>query len=165
MRPWLFLEVVDERGRPVGPGKSGRLLWTSTVCRGTPFLRYDIGDLGAFEPRHETEAGVAALRELHGRAASLVELPDGRKINTLYWNHLFKECPEVSQFQVVVGTNGQLKLLLKGAGFTPERESRLRQTLCNFLGDVRIAIEWVDEIPLTAQGKRMQVVRESAADK
>jgi phenylacetate-CoA ligase len=39
MRPWLFLEILNDRGRPVAPGEVGRLVWTSTICRGTPFLR------------------------------------------------------------------------------------------------------------------------------
>ena len=43
LRPWIFLEVVDEQGRQAKPGEPGRLLMTSTVNRATPFLRYEIG--------------------------------------------------------------------------------------------------------------------------
>ena len=48
LRPWLFVEIVDQNGKPVKPGEPGRMLWTSTICRGTPFLRYDIGDLATY---------------------------------------------------------------------------------------------------------------------
>ncbi len=160
LRPWLFLEVVDERGKPVGPGVPGRLVWTSTICRATPFLRYDIEDLGMFERGQQTEAGIGALAELHGRTAGLLELPNGRKINALYWNHLFKDVPEVRQFQVRLCRAGNLKLLLKGDGFTAEREAELRRIVGRFLGDVPLAISWVEQIPLSPQGKLMQVVRE-----
>jgi phenylacetate-CoA ligase len=160
LRPWLFMEVLDDRGRPVGPGESGRLVWTSTVCRGTPFLRYDIEDLGVYDREHETEAGIAALRELQGRVASLLQLPDGRKINNIYWNHLFKEFAEVQQFQVTLTREGGLRLLLKGEGFAAGREERVRGTLRGFLGELPVSISWVDKIPLTAQGKLVQVVRE-----
>ena len=102
LRPWLFVEIVDHNGKPAKPGESGRTLWTSTICRGTPFLRYDVGDLATYEPDGYDESGIHKICELQGRTASLLELPNGRVINNLFWNHLFKEFSEVEQFQVVV---------------------------------------------------------------
>jgi phenylacetate-CoA ligase len=163
MRPWLFLEVVNDRGMPAAPGESGRLLWTSTVCRGTPFLRYEIGDLASFLQGYEDEAGIGAIHQLQGRSAGLLTLPDGRTINCLYWNHLFKEFPEVQQFQVVLRDLRALRVFLKGAGFSPEREAELRGILLSFLGSVPIELVWVQSIPLTPHGKLVQVVREQAS--
>jgi phenylacetate-CoA ligase len=160
LRPWLFLEIVDDAGRPVAPGESGRLIWTSTVCRGTPFLRQDIGDLGMYNPDCLTESGISAISELHGRVAGLLELPDGRKINNIYWNHLFKELPQVKQFQVILRSNGQLDIRLVGAGFSTEQERELRTVLRDFLGRVPVQLMWVDKIPRTAQGKLVQAMRE-----
>jgi phenylacetate-CoA ligase len=160
LRPWVFVEVVDDNGRPVAPGDPGRLICTSTVCRGTPFLRYEIGDLGAYAHECCNESGLTALSELLGRVAGLFELPDGRKISNLYWNHLFKEIPEVKQFQVMLRSNGTVNLLLRGSGFAPAREKHLRETLSNFLGPVPVQIDWVQSIPRTTQGKLIQVIRE-----
>jgi phenylacetate-CoA ligase len=160
VRPFHFVEVVGDDGRPVGPGEPGRLLWTSTVCRGTPFLRYDIGDIGLYDQCHNNGAGIVAIRELHGRVAGLLSLPNGKKINCLYWNHLFKQEPEVQQFQVILKKDGRLSFLLKGRGFTADREASLRTTIGNFLGGIPLEISWVDRIPLTPQGKLVQVVRE-----
>ncbi len=162
LRPWLFLELVDDRGRPVEAGESGRLLWTSTVCRGSPVLRYDIGDLGTFQATHQSESGVFALQELHGRHAGLLRLPDGRTFNCIYWNHLFKEFAEIQRFQVVIRGDRELHVLLQGQGLSFAREARLRQNLTSFLGNVPLSISWVDRIPLTARGKLLQVVREQA---
>jgi phenylacetate-CoA ligase len=163
LRPWLFLEIVDDCGRQVPPGNPGRLLWTSTVCRGTPFLRYDIGDLGSSDSSLETEAGVTAIRELHGRIASLLTLPDGRKINNAFWNHLFKDFPEVQQFQVIVRREGGLRFLLRGSGFAETRQIQLKRILNGFLGPIATEVQWVEKIPLTSQGKRLQVIRERSA--
>jgi len=160
LRPFLFLEVVDDEGKPVGPNEPGRLIWTSTVCQGTPFLRYDVGDVGVYDQTHKNESGVFALRELQGRVAGLLSLPNGKKISCLYWNHLFKEMAEVQQFQVILKKDGRLALLLKGEGLTPAREAQLRTTIANFLGLVPLDISWVDKIPLTPQGKLVQVIRE-----
>ena len=160
-RPWLFLEVLNDRGRPVAPGEIGRLVWTSTVCRGTPFLRYDVEDLGTFRACDLNESGVTALAALHGRVGGTLDLPGGGKISNLYWNHFFKEIKEVAQFQVILRKDRSLKILLRGKGFSPEREVEVRGLLAHFLGDVPFHLRWVDRIPLTKAGKLLQVYQEN----
>lgn len=163
-RPWLFVEIVDHNGKPVGPGESGRMLWTSTICRGTPFLRYDIGDLATYDNAGQDESGIHEIRELHGRVASLFHLPNGRVISNLFWNHLFKEFSEVEQFQIVVRSGGRLRILLRGNGFAPTHEEQCRGALEGFLGDIPKELLWVKRIPTTAQGKLVQVIREEATE-
>ncbi|MGA8431739.1 MAG: hypothetical protein WB729_18080 [Candidatus Sulfotelmatobacter sp.] len=160
IRPWLFLEVLNDRGRPAAAGEIGRLVWTSTVCRGTPFLRYDVEDLGTFRACDSNESGVTAIDELHGRVGGLLELPGGRKISNLYWNHFFKEVKEVSQFQVILRKDHSLRILLRGKGFSPEREVAIRGLLAHFLGDTPVNLQWVDRVPLTKEGKLVQAYRE-----
>lgn len=160
LRPLLFVEILDEQAAPVEPGQSGRLVWSSTVCRGTPFLRYDVGDAGCCEARDQDESGIRALKELHGRTAGLWKLPSGQTVNCLFWNHLFKEFPEVQQFQVVIRNNSRLQLNFRGPGFRAKRERQLRQILLEFLGDLPVGIAWVDRMPLTGQGKLVQVLRQ-----
>lgn len=160
LRPHLFLEVVDEAGRPAAPGETGRLIWTSTVCRGTPFLRYDIGDVGCYEAADCDESGIHTIRELQGRSAGLIKTPNGKTINCIYWNHLFKEFSEVSHFQVALVNDREIHLRLVGAPFTPERELELRRALRCLLEQTPVTISWVDRIPLSPQGKLIQVVHE-----
>jgi phenylacetate-CoA ligase len=162
MRPFVFVEIVDDAGRPVPPGATGRLIWTSTVCRGTPFLRYDIGDLGASNAEDQDESGVCRLTSLCGRHAGLLTLPGGKTISVLFWNHLFKEFSEVVQFQVAVQGNRGLELRLRGKRFHREREMDLRRILLNAIGPMPVTIVWMPAIPLTPQGKLLQVVREAA---
>jgi phenylacetate-CoA ligase len=160
VRPWLFLEVLDDRGRPAQPGEIGRLVWTSTVCRGTPFLRYDVEDLGTFRACDSNESGVVAIDALHGRTGGILELPGGRKISNLYWNHFFKEVKEVAQFQVILRKDRTLQILLRGEGFSQERDAAVRGLLAHFLGDMQVHLQWVERIPLTKEGKLVQAYRE-----
>lgn len=160
LRPWLFLEVLDDRGKPAEPGTMGRLVWTSTVCRGTPFLRYDIEDMGIYDAAHRTESGVGALREICGRRAGLLTLADGRTINNIYWNHLFKEFREVRQFQVVCKRSGEIWISLAGDGMPESREAELRAKLSHLLAGTPVKLTWMDEIPRSAQGKLVQVIQE-----
>lgn len=160
LRPWLFLEVVDDSGKPVGPGQTGRLVWTSTICRGTPFLRYDIEDLGMFDAVHQDESGIGALKELDGRMAGLFELPDGRKVSCLFWNHLFKGFSAVHQFQIVLKKDGSIEFLLAGQELSPAQQAQLSNTVRGFLHATPFRFSWVQKIPRTARGKLVQVVRE-----
>lgn len=159
LRPFLFLEIVDDQGKPAGPGESGRLLWTSTVCRGTPFLRYECGDLGCYGEGGADESGIRSLRELHGRTAGLIRI-NGKTINGLFWNHLFKELPCVEQFQIIVKGERELELRLKGRPFSTEQEKHVRHIVKRLAGDVPVQMVWVERMPLSRQGKLEQVVRE-----
>lgn len=161
LRPWMYLEVVDKQGRAVGPGQSGRILVTSLVGRGTPFLRYEIEDIGVVAAHGVDASGVSALEYVEGRVAGVITLPNGEEINNIYWNHLFKEYREIEQFQIVVSDRG-IDLRLKGTPLQGPRERELRQRLAIRLGSLPVSIGWVDRIPLTAQGKLVQVVREVA---
>lgn len=159
-RPWSMVEIVDDRGRILPPGETGRVIVTSTICRGTPFLRYDVGDLATADQASYTEAGVGALAELQGRTADVISLPDGRAINNIFWNHLFKEFPEVRQFQVILRRDGRLAIQLLGSGFVPERERHCRDVLQRFLGEVPFDLRWVDAISPSPSGKLRQVIVE-----
>ena len=160
LRPWTFLEVVDAAGRPVSPGQPGRILFTSTVCRGTPFLRYDIGDVTSFDPTFLDESGIASMHEVVGRVAGLLQLPNGDIINNIFWNHLFKEYSEVKQFQIIIRKDGRLTIFLRSPDLQPNSEREISSKLHSFLQGVPFDLERVAEISPGPQGKRDQVVRE-----
>jgi phenylacetate-CoA ligase len=162
LRPWVHLEIVDDQGRPSSPGEPGRIICTSTICRGTPFLRYEIEDAGVYEPAHLDEAGIGAISRVEGRIAGMLELPDGRRINCIFWNHLFKEFGEIHQFQVILQADSRILILLTGAGLTQDRDAQIRNILSHFLGRISFQIEWVPQIRRTALGKLVQVVREQS---
>ncbi|HAZ65042.1 MAG TPA: hypothetical protein DCZ72_15735 [Armatimonadetes bacterium] len=162
IQPFKFVEIVGDDGRPVSPGEVGRLIWTDTVCRGTPFLRYDIGDLGAAPTTAAADAPIGELASLHGRRSGILTLDNGDVIQGIFWNHLFKEFGEVEQFQIAFRPGAPLVIRLVGRGFSAERDADLRARLTAFLRGMAYEITWVDAIAPGAQGKREQVVREPA---
>jgi phenylacetate-CoA ligase len=164
LRPWLYVEIVDELGRQVRAGETGRMVWTSTICRGTPFLRYEIGDLATFRDNGIDDAGIFAIEELQGRVGSIFKLPNGKSVSALFWNHFWKEFPEVRQFQIVLVNGDSVRILLKGQQFSNDRETQCKNLLRHTLGTTPVDIRWVDEIPRTPQGKLIQVIRETAAN-
>jgi phenylacetate-CoA ligase len=158
VRPFVFVELIGDDGRPVEPGHPGRVVVTSTEGRGSPFLRYDIGDVATASADAIDEAGIARLDALLGRAGSVIQLASGATVSNNYWNHLLKELDEVRQFQVRLQKNGGVRLSFVGRPFGPDREAWLRGVLGDFLGPVPVEIAWVDAIAPTALGKRLQVV-------
>jgi phenylacetate-CoA ligase len=159
LRPFLFLEIVDDEGKPVGPGESGRLLWTSTVCQGSPFLRYECGDLGSYGAGAVDESGIRSLHQLHGRTAGLIRV-NGKTINGIFWNHLLKDFPSVEQFQVIVKGERELELRLKGYPFSTEQAQQIRHSIKRLAGDMPVQMVWVEHLALSRQGKLEQVIRE-----
>ena len=159
-RPFVFLELVGDDGRPVEPGQPGRVIVTSTGNSGSPFLRYDIGDVATASTASVDEAGVARLDALLGRVGSVIRLPTGATVSNNYWNHLLKELAGVRQFQVRLRRDGGVRLSFVGQPFDASREAWLRGVLGDFLGPVPVEIAWVDAIAPTAMGKRLQVVVE-----
>lgn len=81
----LYLEVVDDEGRPVPDGTSGRLLLTSLTNRVVPFIRYEVGDLAVIH--RELATGRTRLLELQGRLNDEAVLPSGKVVPglTLYY--------------------------------------------------------------------------------
>jgi phenylacetate-CoA ligase len=158
VRPYVFVELVGDDDAPVEPGHPGRVIVTSTHGRGTPFVRYDIGDVATCREDGLEVSGVTRLDALHGRAGSVLQLPTGATVSNNYWNHLLKEIAEVEQFQVRLRVDGSLRLAFVGRPFGAAREAWLRRVLGDFLGPIPVEIAWVDEIPPTRLGKRLQVV-------
>ncbi|QDU82818.1 AMP-binding enzyme [Polystyrenella longa] len=161
IRPNLFLEIVDEAGQPVAPGTPGRLICTNTINRGTPFLRFDIGDLGMSSAEGQDESGIHSLSSLHGRSAGIIHLSNGKTINNLYWNHLFKDYDNVRQFQVAIIDGQELEIRLSGTPLSADKEEKLKQVIRKFVDPLPFNIRWVESIKRTKQGKLVQVVRES----
>lgn len=76
---------------------------------------------------------LAHADEPDGRLTGLLELPDGRRVSCLFWNHFFKEFSGVQQLQVVLCKNGSFQFLLVGKWFSSPREGELPGILRGFL--------------------------------
>ena len=162
LRPLLYLEILNSKGKTASYGEPGRLIWTSTVCQGTPFLRYDCGDIASFDRPDVDESGIRRITNIHGRSAGLMHL-NGKLISGLFWNHLFKDYPEVEQFQVVLRSDTAIEVRIKGKPMSCNGEATMRSVLKGMAGDTNINLKWVAHIERSRQGKLEQVIREPLA--
>jgi phenylacetate-CoA ligase len=76
----VYLEVLDDAGRPAPPGEAGRVVLTDLNNLVMPFIRYDMADLAV--PSQEGSAGgFPMIDHLAGRSIELLRFPSGRVLN------------------------------------------------------------------------------------
>lgn len=76
----VLFEVLDETGRHVAPGESGRVVLTSLFNYATPFIRYDIGDYARLGTGPcQCGRSLPVITSIEGRRRNMVTLPDGEK--------------------------------------------------------------------------------------
>ncbi len=88
------LEVLDPDGRAVAPGSRGRLVVTKLVAGGSPFVRYDTGDIAAFEPEPCPCGRTLPRLRIFGRRESSVEV-GGRLVTAYDVRRCVDEDPEL----------------------------------------------------------------------
>ncbi len=161
----IIVEIVDNQNAPVPIGESGRILVTNLFNHTMPFLRYDIGDIGALSDHVcACGRGLPILMKLDGRISDFIITQDGMTIPGLSINQYFLDRMEgVVQWQIVQESYELLifKLVLdrQYPPISPDRLiSEIRDNYKPVLGNMMISVEFVDHIPLTVTGKRKSII-------
>lgn len=158
VNPRYIIEVVDyDTRRPVAAGKEGVLLVTDLFNDATPLIRYEIGDIGAAD-WGECHCGRRGLRltTLSGRIAEMFSLPSGRRVSSLYFNHLLKQYPAVHQFQVLQLADELFEVHYTGEELAAEDSSQIGQIAGRFLEGARIRVAYVAHLDRSPSGKLVQ---------
>jgi phenylacetate-CoA ligase len=76
----LHIELLDEQGQPVRPGRFGRVIVTSLYNYAMPFIRYEVGDYAlASGEACACGRGLPSIDQIGGRSRNMLVLPDGSK--------------------------------------------------------------------------------------
>ncbi|MEQ1935276.1 MAG: hypothetical protein ABL962_15560 [Fimbriimonadaceae bacterium] len=154
-----IIEIVDEEGRRVPPGVTGRILCTSLLNEAQPLVRYEIGDLGAWS-EEQCPCGrnhLPVLKEIVGRLEDVVTGPDGRQM--VRFHGIFIDLPNVFEGQVIQETPDQFTVkVVTRDGFGAAEEAIIRTRFAERLGPVQVTIQRVREIPRTERGKFRAVI-------
>lgn len=84
----LFVEILDENNRTVPNGEVGRIVITSFYNKAHPFIRYDIGDMGALSRKSTPKKPI--LEKLQGRTNDIARLPSGKVVPGLTFYYVTK---------------------------------------------------------------------------
>jgi len=151
----VFLEVLDEAGRPCEPGENGRVVVTSLHNFATPLIRYDIGDYAEVGPPCPCGRGLPVITRVMGRVRNMVTLPNGER----YWPSMllerYAEIAPIRQVQMVQKSLERLEVkLVADRPLTDEEARQLRELIhLRIRYPFEVAFTYHDEIPRGPGGK------------
>lgn len=148
-------EVLDEHGRPA---REGEMVVTSFSTRGTPLIRYRIGDrirLAAPEDHCGCGSNFPLVDWIDGRTSDFVYSAETGRVNLGNLSNCTKDVAGILSFQVQQDAVDEILVRVvadhrfdQTEGDRFERALRLRMG-----GMMRIRLERVDEIPRERSGK------------
>lgn len=150
-----IFEVVDEN---LQPAKEGQLLVTSFTTKGTPLIRYRIGDSITLAPKDkECTCGsiFPLVDKIQGRSTDYLLSPTHGKVNLGNLSNSTKDVDGIIKFQVIQDTLEKVKVLVvANKKFSTKEQSKFRKALAERLGpEVSISLEIVKDIPNEKSGK------------
>lgn len=158
----VYLEVDS----PSPYTEPGDILITQLNNYAMPFIRYRIGDIGTLSDE-VCPCGnqLPVLSELLGRSTATFRTKTGTLIHGGYFTQQFYKLAGVSQFQLIQETLERcvLKLVINAQWRETTRHHMVQKIQGAFGADVAIKVEFVEDIPLPASGKREFTISRVAA--
>ena len=159
----LHVEIADNNGNLLPDGEIGRVICTSLFNRGTPFIRYDIGDLASIE----TINGVRTITNLVGRQEELAILPSGKRApgDTVFY-YVFKEFTaindKIKEYRAIQKTISEFEIqIVTDPHLSIKEEYLLKKITQQYLEQgLTINIKKVDSIERTRMGKYRRFISE-----
>jgi phenylacetate-CoA ligase len=156
----LYVEVLDQDDNVLPNGEEGRIVITSLYNKAHPFIRYDLGDIGALSKTGTLR--IPILEKLTGRTNDIAVLPSGKKAAGLTFYYITKSVIEndgnVSEFIIeqealdhfIIRYVSKMELLDNEKAFISEEMVRYLET------GIMITFERVTILKRSKSGKLKQ---------
>lgn len=153
---WIeLLNVHDDQ--PCRMGETGRIVVTDLFNEAMPLIRYDTGDLGVLKQAMTDGLETRVIERIEGRLMDMIyDTEDALLSSFTVTNNMWKYT-ELKQYQFI--QTGKASYLFRLNCDRPFlREGPLLSEFRSYLGQgASIEVEYVDEIPVLASGKRKMV--------
>ncbi|UZH56621.1 phenylacetate--CoA ligase family protein [Salinimicrobium tongyeongense] len=131
-----FVEVLDEAGKAVAPGEKGRIVITSLYNKAHPFIRYEIGDSGAFAENSGPKKAI--LKQLFGRTNDVAVLPGGKVVPGLTFYYVTKTVIEntgkIKEFVVQQTARGSFRIIyVSGEELQAQQKKKIEAAMETYL--------------------------------
>jgi phenylacetate-CoA ligase len=156
----VILEILDENGQRLHPGKSGRIIVTDLHNYAMPFVRYEVGDIGLLNDKPcLCGRGLPILKSLEGRTTDIIKLSNGISIAGPAITLIFKDCP-VKQYQLIQESKDKLLVkVVKDNNYSESDTDYILKLLRHHAGkDIKIEIEFCEYIPVEHNSKYKYVI-------
>jgi phenylacetate-CoA ligase len=152
----IFVEVVNDSGKPCRPGETGRVLVTPLHNFAMPLLRYEIGDHAEVGEPCACGRGLATLDRVLGRERNaLLVARSGERYWPAFGSRKLRELAPIVQHQLVQKTVTRIEArFVSERPLTPDEESSVRAHIlaalpCRF----ELVFAYYDHIPHNRSGK------------
>ncbi len=156
-----LIELVDDQGRPVAPGRIGRVVCTSFMNRAMPLIRYDLGDMATWggEPCR-CGRNFPVLQKIYGRADDMIKTPSGRLVGRLASVFRGMDCIKLAQI-IQIRLNKIVVKIVPGDNFSSKIFNSIRMEMAKRLGEeMEIEFKLVEDIEKSKTGKFKVIISE-----
>jgi len=147
-------EVLDENGNDIDEGE---LVVTSFSTRGTPLIRYKVGDKVSISNEKECECGsnFPICKEIDGRKDDFLISKTNGEINLGNISNATKGVDGIINFQLTQNTLDKINVKVAATNnFTNAQQTKFLDALKQRFGDdMHLNLTVVEEIPLEKSGK------------
>lgn len=157
----VLVEVLDEAGRPCGPGATGQVVVTSLHNFAMPLLRYAIGDMAEVGPACPCGRTLPVMTRILGRERHRFVLPSGER-RFAFGPPALAAHPAIRQYQVAQLAPDLVEVrIVAAAPLRPEEEAAVAAVLADGLGHAfPLRFAYVDAIQRSPGGKFLEMVCE-----
>lgn len=139
-------------------GEVGRIVVTDLFNYAMPLIRYDTGDLGIMGKNRNCKYKTPIITNLVGRAINQIYSTEGTPISPLIFSIPPEFWPNLIQYQIIQEDKSKYRIRLNFENKINSDIDIINYLKGIFGQDAEITIEYVDEIPVLASGKRQHTV-------
>ena len=158
-----IMEIVDDSGLDVEPGKSGEVVSTGLLNYDQPLIRYRIGDRVRLSKFQASKLGheMPVVDEIEGRVEDKVVGKDGRVM--VRFHGLFIDIPNLVAAQIVQTDYDDFTFnLIVETGFNHKHKEIIKKRLESQIGRCNVTFNMMDELPKNKNGKFQAVISKLA---
>lgn len=152
-----FLKLDEDK--KAEKGELARIVITDLYNYALPMIRYDTGDLAIVGDATCDIKVNAVIKEIFGRKVDLIYNTEGQALSPHAITNNMWNTQNIKQFKFTqISKNEYVILLNVEKNFDKEQEKEIKEKFIKILGNnAKIKIEYTDEIPVLASGKRRYI--------
>jgi len=153
-----ILEVIDQDGKLIQQSGEGEVVLTGLHNYDQPLIRYRIGDRVKLSNIQTAERNMPVVDEVIGRIEDVVRGKDGREM--VRFHGLYVDVPGLQSAQIIQESLHQIQfnLVVDTEADKLHIEDMIKKRLFSQLGDLEVFFNYVDNLPLSTNGKVKAVI-------